>query len=142
MSARNVDYTKRSPGPHEYDNNTLRVKNKAPGFSMSAKSKSYKQMTFDKNSYKPAPTCYDSKGAFDKKNSGIFIGSSKRKDLTETERTPAPNYYTSGKAADYASTNNPRCKVGGETRKTTDFMKVEETPGPAFYDKKTFVKDN
>lgn len=94
MSARNVDYTKRTPGPHEYDNNTLKVKNKAPGFSMSARSKSYKQMTFDKNSYKPAPTCYDSKGNLEKK-SAVFIGSSKRKDLTETEKTPAPNYYTS-----------------------------------------------
>ena len=96
MSARNVDYTKRTPGPHDYDNDTIKVKNHAPGYTMSTKSKSYKQMTFEKNNYKPAPTSYGSKGAFQKKN-GIFIRSSNRKDLTKTERTPAPNYYTSEK---------------------------------------------
>ena len=42
----------------------------------------------------------------------------------------------------YASTLNPRCKVGGEFRKTTDFMKVQETPGPAAYDKKNFFTDD
>ena len=111
MSAKTIDYTKKTPGPHEYDNNTLKVKNRQPRFSMSAKSKSYKQMTFDKNSYKPGPTNYEAKGAFERKN-GIFIGGSQRKDLTETEKTPAPNYYNSEKADMYASTMNPRCKVG------------------------------
>ena len=83
MSARNIDYVKKTPGPHEYDNNTLKVKNKAPGFSMSTKSKSYREIVKDNNLYKPAPVSYEAKGSFQKPN-GIFIGSSSRKDLTET----------------------------------------------------------
>ena len=42
----------------------------------------------------------------------------------------------------YASTTNPRCAIGGEFRKTTDFMKVENTPGPAVYEKKGVFEDN
>lgn len=61
---------------------------------MGAKSKSYHQLEFDLNEYKPAPVSYEAKGSFQKPN-GVFIGSSTRKDLTETEKTPAPNYYTS-----------------------------------------------
>ena len=49
MSARYIDYTKRTPGPHSYNNDTLKVKSKAPGYSMRSKSKSYKQMEFEKN---------------------------------------------------------------------------------------------
>lgn len=59
------------------------IKNKAPGYSMGNKSKSYKEMEFEKNSYKPAPSSYESKGAFERKN-GTTIGTSNRKDLTET----------------------------------------------------------
>ena len=81
MSAKNVEYVKRTPGPNEYDNDTLKIKNKAPGFSMSTKSKSYRDIVKDNNQYKPAPVSYESKGSFQKPN-GIFIGSSKRKDLT------------------------------------------------------------
>jgi hypothetical protein len=44
MSAKSISYGKKTPGPHDYDNDTLKVKQKAPGFSMSTKSKSYKQM--------------------------------------------------------------------------------------------------
>lgn len=72
MSARYVDYSKRTPGPHEYDNNTLRVKGHAPVFSMGNKSKSVNQITFDNNSYKPGPTSYEKKGTNSK--SGAFIG--------------------------------------------------------------------
>ena len=48
----------------------------------------------------------------------------------------------SASAADYTSIDNPRCKIGSEFRKTTDFMKVEKTPGPQHYEKKTFVESN
>ena len=81
MSAKNPEYVKRTPGPHEYDNNTLKVKNKAPGFSMATKSKSYRQLEVDLNKYKPAPVSYESKGSFERKN-GVVIGSSLRRDLT------------------------------------------------------------
>ncbi len=81
MSARYFEPVKPSPGPHEYENDTIRVKNKAPNFTMSTRSKSYHQLTFDKNLYAPGPTNYNPKGGFEK-NNGIFIGSSNRKDLT------------------------------------------------------------
>lgn len=64
MSARHFDTVKRTPGPHEYDNNTIKVKNKAPGFSISTRSKSYHQLTFDKNVYTPGPTQYNHTGGF------------------------------------------------------------------------------
>jgi hypothetical protein len=83
MSARNFEPVKRTPGPHEYQNDTLRVKNKAPNFSMAAKCMSYHQLTFDNNVFSPSPTIYNHKGGFEKTN-GIFIGTSNRKDLTET----------------------------------------------------------
>lgn len=50
---------------------------------MSAKCKSYHQLTFDNNVYTPGPTNYNHKGGFEKDH-GIFIGTSNRKDLTET----------------------------------------------------------
>jgi hypothetical protein len=81
MSARSTEYIKRTPGPHEYDNNTLKVKKKAPKFTMSTMSKSYHQLTFEKNTYKPSPTTYNKIGTLENKT-GIFIGTSSRKDLT------------------------------------------------------------
>lgn len=45
----------------------------------------------------------------------------------------------SASAADFASVANPRCKIGSEFRKT-DFNKAENTPGPAVYEKKTFIE--
>jgi hypothetical protein len=71
---------KRTPGPQDYDNNSLKNKNKAPNYSMSTMSKSYNQMTVDNNSYKPAPTSYNFKDSFEKKN-GVVIGTSIRKGL-------------------------------------------------------------
>lgn len=139
MSARTIDYSKKTPGPQDYDNNSLIIKSKAPGFSMATKSKSYKQLEFEKNEYKPAATAYESKSTFDKKQGGL-IGSSTRKDLTETEKTPAPNYYSTDGMT--TSLLNPRCTIGGEMRKTGDFMKGEVTPGPAFYDKKGVFEEN
>lgn len=124
MSARSTEYVKRTPGPHEYDNNTLRVKNKAPNFTMSTRSKSFHQLTFDNNVYTPAPTSYNYRSTFEGNKSGVVIGTAQRRDLTETEKTPAPNYYESRKSKDYTSNSNPRCAIGGEMRKTTDFMKV------------------
>lgn len=81
MSARSADYLKRTPGPQDYNNNTLKVKNKSPVYTMSTMSKSYHQMTFDKNNYKPGPTNYNHKGSFEKKN-GTVMGNSVRRDLT------------------------------------------------------------
>ena len=46
MSARNFDYTKKTPGPQDYENNSLFMKSKAPGYSMANKSKSYKELEF------------------------------------------------------------------------------------------------
>jgi|JI10StandDraft_1071094.scaffolds.fasta_scaffold900142_1 hypothetical protein len=48
---------------------------------MSARSKSYHQLTIDKNLYTPGPTRYENKSNFDGKN-GFVIGESNRKDLT------------------------------------------------------------
>ena len=118
----------------------MKVLNKAPVHSLGNKSKSNKQIDFDHNAYKPGPTSYETKRDFINKN-GTFVGSSQRKDLTETEKTPAPNYYMTASAADFASTDNPRCRIGSEFRKT-DFKKGEKTPGPAVYDKKAFVEEN
>lgn len=81
MSARYFDPVRRTPGPHEYENDTLRVKNKAPNFTMSTRSKSYHQLTIDKNMYTPGPTSYKLKEGLDREH-GVFIGSSSRKDLT------------------------------------------------------------
>ena len=51
---------------------------------MATRSKSYKQLTTEKNMYQPAPTAYDSfKGSFIR-NTKTVIGTSNRKDLTET----------------------------------------------------------
>ena len=47
----------------------------------------------------------------------------------------------SASAADYASVTNPRCKLGAQFR-NTDFAKPEKTPGPAVYEKTTFVEEN
>ena len=94
MSARKFDYSKKTPGPQDYHNPSLVVKTKAPKYSMAARSKSYKQMEFENNQYKPAPSTYDVKGDFANK-AGARIGTSQRKELTETKKTPAPNYYKS-----------------------------------------------
>lgn len=81
MSARYIDHTKKTPGPQDYDNDTLKVHNKQPVFTMGNKSKSFHQITFDKNDYKPAPTTYESKTSLGMANSAV-IGISKRRDLT------------------------------------------------------------
>lgn len=110
---------------------------------MSTRSKSYHQLTADQNMYTPGPTKYDHKGSFENKNpSGVVIGTSNRKDLTETENTPAPNFYQSANFGDYVCVNNPKFSMGNQFRRTTDFMKVEQTPGPDNYDKKTLFQLN
>ena len=50
---------------------------------MGNKSKSIHEIINDDNLYKPGPTNYQTKDGFHNK-SGVFIGTSKRKDLTET----------------------------------------------------------
>ncbi len=80
---------------------------------MSTRSKSYHQLTADQNMYTPGPTKYDQKGSFGNKNlSGVVIGTSNRKDLTETEKTPAPNFYQSENFGNYVSANNPKFSMG------------------------------
>lgn len=117
MSQRFIDYNKHSPGPQDYDYKAKNVLNKSPVFSLGNKSKSTRQIDFDHNAFKPAPTNYNTKNQWDQKN-GIFVGSSTRQDLTETEKTPAPNYYMSASAADFASSANPKYKFGSNDRKT------------------------
>lgn len=94
----------------------------------------------DHNLYKPAPTAYEDKGSFAKTH-GPFFGSSKRTELTETEKTPAPNVYNFDNASTYAARTNPRCKIGTEPR-NPDFAIDNQSPGPGRYDKKTFVDTN
>lgn len=83
MSARHFQSVKPTPGPHQYNNDTLRVKNKAPHFSMSTRSKSTHELNFDKNIYTPAPNTYRQSDPYAKKGH-VVIGTSNRKDLTET----------------------------------------------------------
>jgi hypothetical protein len=44
-------------------------------------------------------------------------------------------------ASDWAAKKNPACKIGNEARGKDPFAN-ETTPGPAFYDKKTFIEEN
>ncbi len=81
MSQKFIDYNKHTPGPTDYDTKGTKVLNKSPIYSMGNKSKSNRQIDFDHNTYKPAPTNYLSKSDLIKKN-GVVIGSSVRKDLT------------------------------------------------------------
>lgn len=92
MSARYFRQPMKTPGPLEYVNDTIKVKNKTPVYSMGRKSKSTIKIIEDHNKYKPGPNNYEQKFAFSK-TAGVIFGSSHRKDLTETERTPAPNFY-------------------------------------------------
>lgn len=63
--------------------------------------------------YTPGPTKYDHKGSFENKNpSGVVIGTANRKDLTETEKTPGPNFYQSANFGDYVCVNNPKFSMG------------------------------
>lgn len=136
ISLRFIDYNKTTPGPQDYKVEGSKILNKAPAFTLGNRSKSARQIDLDHNSYKPGPTVYDAK-----KQTGMhgpFIGSSQRRDLTETEKTPAPSHYISEAAADFNSIANPRCKIGGEFR-NTEFGQGEKTPGPALYNKSTFV---
>lgn len=140
ISLKFVEYNKQSPGPQDYSAQGSKVLNKAPVYTLGNRSKSARQIDFDHNTYKPAPTNYETKRDFLNKH-GTFIGSSQRQNLTETEKTPAPNYYMSESAADFKSTANPRCRIGGEFRKT-DFGIGEVTPGPAGYNKTSFIEEN
>jgi len=111
MSQKFIDYNKHSPGPQDYDAKGAKVLNKSPVFSLGKRSKSTHEIVFDHNTFKPAPTNYNAKSDLVHKN-GIVIGTSNRKDLTETEKTPAPNYYMTASAADFTASANPRCKIG------------------------------
>ena len=139
MSLKLIDYNKQTPGPQDYAAERTKVLNKAPNFSLGKRSKSSKAILNDHNTYKPGPANYETQRAMHK--NGAFVGSSQRQDLTETERTPAPNYYKTASAKDFASIENPRCKMGSEFRKTS-FREGEKTPGPAGYQTLSFVQEN
>jgi hypothetical protein len=79
---------------------------------MGNKSKSPQKIVLDHNGYKPGPGTHDFK---QNDNKGFVFGSSNRKDLTETEKTPGPDNYEPEKAL-YATVTNPRCKIGDEKR--------------------------
>ena len=83
MSVKFLDYNKHQPGPADYQAEGTKVLNKAPVHSLGNKSKSNKQIDFDHNVYKPGPTNYETQKDFINKH-GTFVGSSHRKDLTET----------------------------------------------------------
>lgn len=140
MSQKFIDYNQRTPGPTDYEVRGEKVLGRSPAFSMGNRSKSAQQITFDHNAYKPAPTNYNQKADTTRKG-GVVIGSAIRQDLTETEKTPAPNYYMTASAADFAGASNPRCLFGAQSRKT-DFNRTEQTPGPAFYKETSFVEEN
>lgn len=48
----------KTPGPLDYINDTLKVKNKSPAFSLGKKSKSTIKIIDDHNLYKPGPNNY------------------------------------------------------------------------------------
>ena len=54
MSAKLIDYNKRSPGPQDYETNGTKLLGKSPVYSLGNKSKSSKQIIIDHNIYKPA----------------------------------------------------------------------------------------
>ena len=83
MSLRYINYNKHTPGPQDYQVEGSKILNKSPAFSLGNKSKSTHQIDFDHNNYKPGPTNYEKKGTFNTKN-GVIVGSSQRKELTET----------------------------------------------------------
>lgn len=81
MSARLNDIRTKTPGPFDYNNDTIKVKSKAPTFSMGNKSKSVDKIIFENNLYKPSSTLYQNKSTFlDVKN--VVLGTSNRKNLT------------------------------------------------------------
>jgi len=83
MSVKLLNYPKQTPSPQDYITERIKVQNKAPVYTLGKKSKSAREIDFDNNSYKPAPTNYPTKDIF-KLSSGTFMGSSNRKELTET----------------------------------------------------------
>lgn len=139
MSARSTEYLKRTPGPQDYENTLLKTKNASPNYTMSTMSKSYHQMTADKNSYKPAPTSYNNLGS--SKKSGVVIGNVPRMGLEQEEKTPAPNYYKSKEAKDYTSRSQPRASIGTEARASIP-LNCESSPGPQAYNKKSIFDQN
>lgn len=48
----------------DYDNDTLKVKNKNPGYSMRNKALSYDQLVMKNNIYKPGPEKYEKPSEF------------------------------------------------------------------------------
>lgn len=99
---------------------------------MPIRSKSALQLTLEKNSFKPSPGTYNHKNTFDERKRSVVMGTSIRKDLTETERTPAPNYYDSVKASDYIDKSNPHYSMAHDTlRKSIDVKLDINSPGPS-----------
>lgn len=83
MSQRFLEPRKHTPGPMDYEIKPAKVLSQSPVFSLGNKSKSAREIIFDHNSFKPAPTNYNTRVDLINKH-GVVIGSSDRKDLTET----------------------------------------------------------
>ena len=64
MSAKVFNNSKQSPGPADYQTDTLYLKNKSPNFTIPSRSKSAKQIDFEKNNFSPAPTTYNKSSTF------------------------------------------------------------------------------
>lgn len=63
----------------DYEIKPAKVLSQSPIFSLGNKSKSAKEIIFDHNSFKPAPTNYNTSLI---NKHGAVIGSAERKDLT------------------------------------------------------------
>jgi hypothetical protein len=113
MSARTLKKMERTPGPGQYDNDSLKLRKTQPNFSIPGQSKS--TINCDKNKT-PGPTDYSCKGLFDneKNKPGILIGSEKRRGLSDTENTPAPGYYKSEIGDQYLGKQTPQYSMGKE----------------------------
>ena len=78
---------------------------------MGGKSTSEREIVIDHNKYKPAPVSYNTRMS-PVKQQGVVIGTSNRKDLTETEKTPAGSNYKTDEAYKFSNTAHPRAKIG------------------------------
>lgn len=53
-----------TPSPLEYDNDTLKLKYRNPGYSMRTRALSYDQLITKNNKYKPGPDKYEKPSDF------------------------------------------------------------------------------
>lgn len=58
MSARYIRQPLKTPGPLDYQADTLKIRSKSPVYTLGVKSKSALKIIDEHNNYKPAPTNY------------------------------------------------------------------------------------